>query len=106
MCKNRKSPINSLLNIVLDMIIKKANLNAEVFTKRGPQMILAFADDIYTIGKGRKLYETHLLDRTRNNAELEMLYHSLKIIKTIKSQRLRWTGHVRRFLKSLLINMV
>ena len=44
--------------------------------------------------------------RIRMNAELETLYHSPNIIKTIKSQRLRWTGHVQRSPNSRLINMV
>ena len=44
--------------------------------------------------------------RIRTNAELETLYHSPNIIKTIKSQRLRWAGHVQRSPNSLLNNMV
>ena len=240
-----------LFNIVLDMVIKKAAIDTEVFTKQGPQMILAFADDIDAIGKNtvgikesflkiekesqrvglkineektkymhvarnplrdrvrqnvtmdtynfesvqkfkylgafitsnndmteeikariqsgnrcffslQPLMKSKTLSRTskiriyqtiikpvvcygcetwtltkhnelllqrferkilrkifgpiqdpatgqyriRTNAELETLYHSPNIIKTIKSQRLRWAGHVQRSPNSRLINMV
>lgn len=39
-----------LFNIVLDMDIGKENIGKEIFTNYGPKMILAYADDIDTIG--------------------------------------------------------
>lgn len=63
MCKNRKSNSDSsqftvksglqqglsplLFITVLDVVLKKANINI-ILTNQGPQMILAFADDIDT----------------------------------------------------------
>ncbi|XP_060518457.1 uncharacterized protein LOC132697179 [Cylas formicarius] len=38
-----------LFNIVLDMAIKEANIGLEIFTNKGPEMILAYADDIDTV---------------------------------------------------------
>jgi hypothetical protein len=34
--------------------------------------------------------------RKRHNEELHNLYSSPSIIKTIKSRRMRWTGHIAR----------
>lgn len=45
----RLSPL--LFNIVFDMVIKKANINKEIFTNQEPQTILAFSEDIVTIRK-------------------------------------------------------
>ena len=39
-----------LFNIVLDMAIKNANIGLEIFTNQGPEMLLAYADDIDTVG--------------------------------------------------------
>ena len=34
--------------------------------------------------------------RRLHNEELHRLYHSLNIVRVIKSRRLRWAGHVAR----------
>lgn len=43
------SPI--LFNIVLDAAIKRANIDVEVFSNSGPNLLLAFADDIDLVSK-------------------------------------------------------
>lgn len=39
-----------LFNIVHGMVIKKTNIITEVFTKREPQLTLAFEDDVDSFG--------------------------------------------------------
>jgi hypothetical protein len=43
---------------------------------------------------GSKRNEVAVGCRKRHNQELHNLYSSPSVIKTIKSRRMRWTGHV------------
>ena len=56
-----------------------------VLENKVPRKIFGAKEDEFT-GEWRKLH----------NAELHVLYFSPNIIRSLKSRRLRWSGHVAR----------
>lgn len=111
----------------LDKLIKSRNLTRSSKIKIYKSIVrpvLTYGSETWTMTKAneeklrrferkilRKIFGPHHdvttnQYRTRTNTELKALYNNADIVQEIKSQRLRWAGHVHRLHSERLVRLV